>query len=162
MERAIFAGSTDTATLSKLWNTTYSALDDVNKSRYLQDALIGKTLASFRYTCTRCVVATDHVLNGKLVQALPHPKPGALLTDVEHSLGGVFKQVSSYDQIVKEMRDAGEGARGVVDIIRPTGTAHVFNVIHDGNGVVFLDSQVAQFAQLEENLAGIMFNLYRK
>ena len=93
---------------------------------------------------------------------LPHPKPGALLTEVEHSLGGVFKQVSSYDQIVKEMRDAGEGARGVVDIIRPTGTAHVFNVIHDGNGVVFLDSQVAQFAQLEENLAGIMFNLYRK
>jgi hypothetical protein len=48
------------------------------------------------------------------------------------------------------MQTAGEGARGVVMVDRGLGVeGHVFNVIHDGNGIVFLDGQTGTFARLE-------------
>jgi hypothetical protein len=53
-----------------------------------------------------------------------------------------WEDVGSYDKVIEDMDKRGEGSRGVVYISRPNGTAHVFNVIHDRNGVVLMGSQV--------------------
>jgi hypothetical protein len=161
-ERAIFDGSADAKSLRNLWDHNYAALDDVNKARFVQDLRTGPGgINTFRHNCTRCVVTADKALDGEVVQALPHPAPGAPLADVEKALGGTFKQVPSYNNIVKQLREAGPGARGVVFIRRADGSGHVFNVIHDSRGVVFLDTQSGFFANLE-NVPVKMLNLYRK
>jgi hypothetical protein len=48
------------------------------------------------------------------------------------------------------MENLGDGARGVVYGYRAiNNTAHVFNVVHDSHGIVFLDGQAGKFAELE-------------
>ncbi|CAL99932.1 papain fold toxin 1 (glutamine deamidase) of polymorphic toxin system [Saccharopolyspora erythraea NRRL 2338] len=110
--------------------------------------------------CSRCVRAVDLGFTGTPASALPWPEgPGWGLSsntfaDYARSLGAdpaAFRQVSSYDDIIGDMTARGEGARGMVYIGRP-GSAHVFNVVHDQNGVVFLDGQTGGLALLEKNV----------
>ncbi len=59
------------------------------------------------------------------------------------------------------MEARGEGSRGVVYVNRNSGTAHVFNVVHDKNGIVFLDGQSGKVGHLEGDLAGIQYMPYK-
>lgn len=86
------------------------------------------------------------------------PSLAASANDVSHALGGRWEPAKSYDDIVGQMETMGEGARGVVLLDRGPGTiGHVFNVVHDENGVVFLDSQVGRFATLETPYSALFF-----
>jgi hypothetical protein len=61
--------------------------------------------------------------------------------------------VSSYDEIIGDIAARGEGSHGMVYVFRPwDDSAHVFNVVHDEKGVVFLDGQTGRLATLEENV----------
>jgi uncharacterized protein YukE len=161
--QAIHSASATPGELDALWKASYSELDDVNKARFLQDLRVGpKGDQTFTYNCTRCTVTTDRVLDGSVVQAMPVPRPGAPLSDVSASLGGRFTRATGWDDVVRQMEAAGPGSRGAVGIVRPDGSGHVFNVVHDSNGVVFLDSQVGRFGNLEPGLTDILLNVYRR
>ncbi len=66
--------------------------------------------------------------------------------------------VSGYQAIARAMRQAGRGARGIV-IVRGAGERldHAFNVVHDRNGVVFLDGQRGARADLAEPFELLQF-----
>jgi uncharacterized protein YukE len=152
--KAVHAGSADAPTLQALFAKYYKGLLEVNYSNYLTGA------EEFRYNCTRCVIATEHVLAGEPRVAEPIFTKGAPFEDVVKHFGQTLDDVErhfGYDSIVKKMTDLGEGSRGIIYGARSEvrngqmvlGTAHVFNVIHDENGIVFLDSQCGRFATLE-------------
>jgi len=113
--------------------------------------------------CSRCVLATDRgFAEGTPSSALPWPKgPGwgsadADFDDYARSLGAEpadIRAVSSYDEIIGDIAARGEDSHGMVYISRPwNDSAHVFNVVHDEQGVVFLDGQTGRLATLEENV----------
>jgi hypothetical protein len=118
--------------------------------------------------CSNNVITVEHRLNGVEVSTAPlqdprWPEPAAL---GDSSLR--FKDVSSYDEIIKDMHARGEGARGVVYINRPGNpalflqpSAHVFNVVHGPHGVEFLDGQSGTLADLEQNINRIGYMPYR-
>lgn len=61
---------------------------------------------------------------------------------------------------IDDMDKRGVGSRGVVYVSRSDGTAHVFNVIHDRNGVVFLDGQTGRLGILEKNVSEVRYVSY--
>ncbi|WP_412873849.1 toxin glutamine deamidase domain-containing protein [Curtobacterium poinsettiae] len=148
LRRAIHADSADPQVLRSVFEREYGPLKMVNAER------LARGVDGFSMNCTRCVIATEHVLDGKAVSAMPVFTRGASVADVAEHFGKSirdFQPVRSYDSIVARLESAGEGARGVVFGTRagtnPVG--HVFNVVHDRNGVVFLDGQSGTFAKLE-------------
>jgi hypothetical protein len=131
---------------------------DVNTDRY------ERGVPGSDQNCSRCVYAVDNgFANGAPTSALPWPEgPGWGLTDntfddYARMLGAHptdLRAVSSYDDIIKDMTARGEGARGMVYLSRPgpPPSAHVFNVVHDQHGVVFLDGQNGALGILEKNV----------
>ena len=103
--------------------------------------------------CTRCVVAFDRLMDGAPTSAMPSLEPRPV-TDIFSALGipENFAWHSSYGDVANTMSALPEGSRGVVYIARDTGGGHVFNVVHDKNGVVFIDAQTGLFAQLEPDV----------
>jgi hypothetical protein len=145
-ELALHAGSADPAVLKAVFRHEYGALLDVNSSRLAQ-AVPGHSM-----NCTRCVIATDVTLDGAPSSAMPVTTRGdsiKVVTDFFDAKLSDFRPVTSYDEIVQQLATLGEGSRAIVYGGRPSGVGHVFNVIHDKNGVVFLDGQSGQFASLE-------------
>jgi hypothetical protein len=142
-EAALHANSADRSVLKSVFRREYGDLLEVNASRFAQD------VTGFDNNCTRCVVAADATLSGAPSSAMPSgPRPPS---DVATALEGKWRPVLGYDSIVSRMDALGEGARGVVLIDRgPNDVSHVFNVIHDKNGIVFLDAQNGSFAKLEK------------
>ncbi|MEZ3162039.1 glycohydrolase toxin TNT-related protein, partial [Microbacterium sp. BWT-B31] len=123
----------------------YPGMLGINATRFLDNG------AGFDVNCTRCVIAFDQLMDGAPSSAMPVHTNGAPITDITRSLGlsESFKIVPDYASIAQTMGTLPEGSRAIVLIERPTGIGHVFNVIHDRNGVVFLDAQSGQFATLE-------------
>lgn len=128
---------------------------DVNVERY------HNRVPGSDQNCSRCVQAVDLGFTGTPASALPWPEgPGWGLTDNTYadyarSLGANpadFRKVSSYDEIIGDVAGRGEGARGMVYVSRPDLSAHVFNVVHDRHGVVFLDGQTGGLAHLEKGV----------
>src|SRR5690606_19645383 len=146
--RAVHAGSADAQTLDAAFRAEYSALLEVNASRF--DA--GRP--GHNMNCTRCVIAADRMLSGAPSSAMPL-HGGAGLSDITGALGGFAQPVNGYGQIVDIMSTLPEGTRGVVAISRHGRPGHVFTVVHDRNGVVFLDAQTGRFATLESNVKQI-------
>jgi hypothetical protein len=144
--KAIHSGSADPATLAALFKEHYGDLLEVNQANYLTGA------NQYLKNCTRCVIAVEHTLDG-----VGHAAQGSIAAPISYvakHLGetGTMKDWSmqrGYESIVSTLTDLGEGARGVVYGGRADGTAHVFNVVHDSNGIVFLDGQSGSFAELE-------------
>lgn len=61
----------------------------------------------------------------------------------------VLAEVDSYGQIAEAVGAAGPGAHGFVVVAEPGGErGHVFNVVRDDDGVVFLDGQTGDAARL--------------
>lgn len=123
----------------------YPGLLGINSSRF------GDPTGAFDVNCTRCVVALDRLFDGAPSSAMPVHTNGALVTDITSALGlkNSFQIVPDYASIVQQMHALPKGSRGIVLVERHTGIGHVFNVVHDGNGVVFLDAQSGRFATLE-------------
>jgi hypothetical protein len=66
--------------------------------------------------------------------------------------------VSSYRVIAEVVTEAGAGAHGLVFVSeRGTGSDYVFNVVHDGDRVVFLDGLAGREAVLPEDVDSVWF-----
>ncbi|WP_433185236.1 ADP-ribosyltransferase [Actinoallomurus sp. CA-150999] len=138
---AIFDGSADPDELARLYERDYAALAKINTPRY-------RPSSGYDQNCLYCAIGTDEAVATGTRDPAPAP-PVFDATDRERayelqreivSRQGVHP-VSSWDEIVAEMQRAGEGARALVALWRKDGSAHILNVVHDANGVVFLDSQ---------------------
>ncbi|GAB2847483.1 hypothetical protein GCM10027176_58870 [Actinoallomurus bryophytorum] len=66
--------------------------------------------------------------------------------------------VPGYQAIVEAVREAGPGSRGMVLVGKHgTDVDHIFNVVHDGNGIVFLDGQKGVQADLPASFRSLQF-----
>jgi Papain fold toxin 1, glutamine deamidase len=123
----------------------------------------------FQNNCQSCVQAVDKQLAGvaKDAQAVERVQGDAMSSPLwkQHIATGTgttntFKNVASYDDIVKELQSAGDGARGVIHGMRtgPGGVSvagHVFNVVNRNGRVFFLDGQTGTLATLENYTGGL-------
>ncbi|MFI1175630.1 putative T7SS-secreted protein [Streptomyces melanogenes] len=145
-EKAIHADSVPAHLADEFIDDQYPWLRDINntgQSGYLQN-------------CSHNVVAVDKRLDGIEVSAAPrefpdHPPPEAL--GIGDRGPGVYDEVGSYDELIKDLKDRGVGARSIVYIGRPDYSAHVFNAVNTPSGVVFLDGQPGYLARLEPGVS---------
>ncbi|WP_234367427.1 toxin glutamine deamidase domain-containing protein [Streptomyces pluripotens] len=90
--------------------------------------------------CRACAVAVDRLL----AEGAPSSAPGALdagsTKPIEALYGGRKFTASTLSGIVNEIKNAGDGARGIV-MGQKGRRAHVFNVVNIKGDVVFLDGQ---------------------
>jgi hypothetical protein len=143
--KAIHAGSADTGTLRSIFNREYKELFEVNATNY-------RIAPGYSTNCTRCVVAVDQTLSGAFHVAEPVFDISDSVVKVAEHYGATFADFiphTSYNSIVETMLGLGENARGIVYGSRGILPGHVFNVVHDRNGIVFLDGQNGWFADLE-------------
>ncbi|MET9886700.1 toxin glutamine deamidase domain-containing protein [Streptomyces sp. NPDC006430] len=101
-----------------------------------------------RTNCLLTAIATDL----SLAEGVGHQAPPSDASPAEHLAnyqGRPPLPVTSYAQLTDLMHQAGPGARGMV-VIGAAGdpVAHVVNVVHDGDRVVFLDGQTGGLARL--------------
>ncbi|MET0854950.1 MAG: glycohydrolase toxin TNT-related protein [Microterricola sp.] len=140
---ALHADSNTRAVMTSIFKHEYGELNGVNAPNYYRG------VTGFDANCTRCVVAVDATLGGNFERATATTGPVSV-ADLAHEVNGSWAQKGSYDTLVSELSAAGEGARGIVFVDRGPGiVGHVFNAVHDKNGVVFLDGQTSSFARLE-------------
>jgi hypothetical protein len=123
----------------------------------------------FKNNCQSCVQAVDKQLAGVAKDAKAVERvPGDAMSSPywkQHIAAGTgttntFKSVASYDDIVKELQTAGDGARGIIHGMRtgPGGVSvagHVFNVVNRNGRVYFLDGQTGTLATLENYTGGL-------
>ena len=123
----------------------------------------------FKNNCQSCVQAVDKQLSGlaKDAQAVERVPGDAMSSSLwkQHIANGVgtsntFKSAGSYDNIITELHNAGDGARGIIHGMRklPTGqtvAGHVFNVVNRNGRVYFLDGQTGKLAYLENYSGGM-------
>ena len=91
--------------------------------------------------CINCSIATDATLAGRPASALPSKGPVGI-DKLEKIYNSKFKQVNGPNDIIKEMAQAGSGARGIVYVSNgPGSVGHVFNVVNQKGGINFVDGQ---------------------
>ena len=114
-----------------------------------------KGVEGFDAGCTRCVIATDHTIEGAASDAMPVFSDGDSPAAVAEHIGQTindFNHQPGYDSIVQSLTDLGEGARGIVLLDRGPGmVGHVFDVIHDSTGIVFIDPTIGYSATTRES-----------
>jgi hypothetical protein len=126
----------------------------------------------FRNNCQSCVVAVDHQLAGAPTSAIRRllGSPNDVMAtsawrqQMATAVGtnNTFRSVGSYDDIVQQLHNAGDGARGIIHGMRtgPGGMSvpgHVFNVVNRNGRVFFLDGQTGKLARLENYTGGLEF-----
>ncbi|MEE6264923.1 toxin glutamine deamidase domain-containing protein [Streptomyces diastatochromogenes] len=89
--------------------------------------------------CRACVISVEKTLDGTPASALPKIEAGNLKAVEKYFPGKRFTD-RSLSNIVKDIKGAGDGARGIVYGDDPV-MGHVFNVINRDGDVVFLDAQ---------------------
>ncbi|WP_157441297.1 actin cross-linking domain-containing toxin, partial [Actinoplanes awajinensis] len=136
------ATSSHTEAEDQLRDTDYPFLLDVNP---LRDQ--GGELTT---NCYVAAIATDMSLASGGIDRFQ--AGGAVASPSEflaNYAGRPLDTVRDLDQVRDILTAAGPGARGIVTVQRMDGTGHAFNVVHDHNGVVFLDGQAGHFAALD-------------
>ncbi|MCZ4101416.1 toxin glutamine deamidase domain-containing protein [Streptomyces sp. H39-C1] len=139
-QRVVHGGSSDQLTRAGLVERHYPWLPGVNPFR--------DTIEQARTNCLLTAIATDLSLS----EGVGHQAPPSELSPA-HDLANYRDRppvtVTSYAEVVAAMHQAGPGARGMV-VVGTAGdpVAHVFNVVHDENGVVLLDGQTGRLADL--------------
>ncbi|HZB50992.1 MAG TPA: toxin glutamine deamidase domain-containing protein [Mycobacteriales bacterium] len=128
--------------------------------------------AGFRNNCQSCVTAVDNQLAGAPTSAIRRNLGAA--DDIMASpnwrqniatvtgTSNTFQSVGSYDDIVRQLQNAGDGSRGIIHGMRtgPGGMSvpgHVFNVVNRNGRVYFLDGQTGTLARLENYSGGMEF-----
>jgi uncharacterized protein YukE len=128
--------------------------------------------AGFQQNCQSCVVAVDNQLAGSATSAVRR------LVGSKHDIfarpqwrqqiaeavgtSNTFQKAGSYDDIVTQLHNAGDGARGIVHGMRVNAkgrsvAGHVFNVVNRNGRIYFLDGQTGKFARLENFRGGLEF-----
>jgi hypothetical protein len=148
--KAIHNDVADAETRLKFENDQYPWLKDVNGQG-----------PGYDINCSQNVEAVNGRLDGHDSTAAPLASEKWPDKATLGNPNADWEDVGSYDKVIEDMDKRGEGSRGVVYISRPNGTAHVFNVIHDRNGVVFLDGQSGHLGQLEKNVSHVLYMPYK-
>lgn len=89
--------------------------------------------------CRGCVVSVDKTMGGTPASSPGNLPRGSLQSIESHFPGRRFRN-TSFSSLVKNVEDAGDGARGIVFGSDKYG-GHVFNVINRDGDVVFIDGQ---------------------
>ncbi|HST63623.1 MAG TPA: toxin glutamine deamidase domain-containing protein [Mycobacteriales bacterium] len=123
----------------------------------------------FQNNCQSCVTAVDKQLAGltKDTRAIERVTGDAMSSpawkqNIANATGttNTFTSVGSYDDIARELHNAGDGARGIIHGMRtgPGGmpvAGHVFNVVNRNGRIFFLDGQTGKLARLENYTGGL-------
>jgi hypothetical protein len=156
-EPAIHRGSMPPEVERHFLRREYPLLQEVNARNWY------RKVDGFDENCTQCVIATARSFeSGEPVRAKPTDGPRDAKV-VKDELGGRWnwENMGTYNRVVRTMQRAGEGSEGSLYIIRRDGSAHVLNVVHDKNGVVFLDGQNGRLGLLERHPAAVLFLRYK-
>ncbi|WP_327288417.1 putative T7SS-secreted protein [Streptomyces sp. NBC_01198] len=140
--KAFHQGSMTPAEEAQFLHDEYPWLKDVNET--------GKP--GYTDNCSKNVEAVNERLDGMPSKATPLQSPQWPSPTRLGNPSAQWENVKSYDDIINDMNARGDGSRGVVYINRG-GSAHVFNVVKDSNGVVFLDGQSGRLADLEKGVS---------
>jgi len=97
--------------------------------------------------CTNCAVATDAMLAGRQVSALPGRV--ANLFKLEAFYQSSFEPVAGRAEMEVMLQNAGPGSRGIVFGGRNGVPGHVFNAVNQGGVIRFLDGQVGGVASFK-------------
>ncbi len=164
------AGTPDTGTESE-WQGHTRRPDDVFARRYPLVSRVNQNYELGDDFATNCVLAakyTDstlmedwreqHVEPGRRVYYQVPPMERVERTYLRELVGGTPVDVPGYQTIVDAMKAAGPGSRGMVIIGRHgEETGHIVNVVHDEDGVVFIDGQKGEQAVLPEHFESLEF-----
>ncbi len=145
--------------------------DDVIKSRYPWLPKINPQVVKggdFMTNCLLAAIGTDLTLEEARKDPTEDPAllpyfqvPPEARAPYEHlaNMGrGEPVDVPGYQAIVDAVTAAGPGSRGMVLVGVGTGEVdHVFNVVHDGEGIVFLDGQKGTQAVLPGRFRSLQF-----
>lgn len=153
--KAIHHDVTDLETQRKFLDDQYPWLKDVNGNGYWDN------VPGYNQNCSKNVEAIDGRLDGHDSVAEPLHQPAWPSKEKLGNPDAEWQNGTSYDSIIEDMDNRGVGSRGVVYISRADGTAHVFNVIHDANGVVFLDGQTGMLGNLEKDVTEVRYLPYK-
>ncbi|MFD9359445.1 toxin glutamine deamidase domain-containing protein [Streptomyces sp. NPDC060031] len=138
--RVVFDGSAEAGEQARLLARDYPWLGDVNPYR--------DSDAQARTNCLLTAIATDL----SLAEGVGHQAPPSELSpasDLANYRDRPPLTVPTYADLAAMVHAAGPGTRGMV-VVGTGGdaVAHVFNVVHDGENVVFLDGQTGRLADL--------------
>jgi hypothetical protein len=135
----------------ELFDEMFGELREVNIERRQE--------LGWKNNCMACVGATDHALAGHPTCAMPYPESGwpvrcDIIIPQQLSHGVPFREVGTFDEITRELADAGDGARGVVwghKFVEVDGkmketNGHIFNVVNKNGRVYYVDGQSATWA----------------
>ncbi|OIJ67517.1 putative T7SS-secreted protein [Streptomyces mangrovisoli] len=152
-EKAIHYDSVDPKTAQEFLDDQYPWLKDVNN----------RWEDGYTENCAYTTVSVNHRLDGIEVSAARREGPGQLPLE---PLGvkdpaTAWHKVDSYDDIIRDLKARGEGARSAVFVGR-TGSGHFFNAVNTEHGVVFLDGQSGTLGTLEKDAKEIMHVPYGK
>ncbi|MEV0408531.1 hypothetical protein [Actinoallomurus sp. NPDC050550] len=137
------------ADLATFTSRQYPVLDQLNPTRGTPNY-------------NQAVLAVDRMISGDTAVRIPPTSIrgfyGAFRLKGQHQ--GQWVPVSSYDDIISRI-DSEPGSRGVVYIGGPDNSAHLINVIHSNDGVVFIDGQAGALAALRPDADKIGLLFYR-
>jgi Papain fold toxin 1, glutamine deamidase len=169
--RPRLVGSDDEPVPARAWAGHRRLPRDVVRSSYPWLSKINPLYSQSGDFATNCVLAaigTDLTLREAMLEPDEDPalRPYYQVPPSEHAprehirnLGkGEPIAVPGYAAITDAMIHAGRGARGIVIAgVEGEPIGHVFNVVHDENGVVFLDGQRGRQAILPERFQSLEF-----
>ncbi|UQA95616.1 pre-toxin TG domain-containing protein [Streptomyces halobius] len=119
-----------------------TALGDSYKTPITEDLRKIVNPGNGKTNCRACVLGVERTLDGTPASALPKLRGGNYKVLEKYFPGKKFVK-RSLSNIVKDVKKAGDGARGIVYGGNPD-LAHVFNVINRDGDVIFLDAQVGR------------------
>ncbi|MET7394104.1 toxin glutamine deamidase domain-containing protein, partial [Dactylosporangium sp. NPDC005572] len=143
-----------------LVRTAQQGIDPIVERDYSFLSLVNPYRNLLEDAATNCVIAaiaTDVALaEGAVVMAPPTTMEPA--RHLENYRGRPPVRVPDLRTIVSAMAQAPLNSRGMVVVNLPDRPyAHVFNAVHDGNGVVFLDGQAGDLAEVPTGEVELFF-----
>ncbi|MFF8969733.1 putative T7SS-secreted protein [Streptomyces sp. NPDC014995] len=152
-ERAIHADSVNPKAAQDFVDDQFPWLKDINN----------RWEDGYTQNCAYTTISTARRMEGIEVSAAPRPGPGHLPLEPFKLVDDTrpWQKVDSYDDLIRDLQNRGEGAKSAVFIGRGN-SGHFFNAVNTEHGVVFLDGQSGKLAQLEKNVVEIQHVPYEK
>ena len=104
--------------------------------------------------CVECVNATAKRLTGENPNAIAR-MADRYFNDMDLLPGmpfGFLKGVSTPEQAILTMKEAGHGSVGVVVVSQPSGIGSSINIVNSNGEIYFIDSQIGKIVELNPNL----------
>ena len=152
-EKAVHADSVDPKVAQEFLDDQYPWLKDINN----------RWEDGYTQNCAYTTVSTARRLEDIEVSAARREGPGHLPLEPFKLVDETrpWQKVDSYDDLIRDLQARGDGSRSAVFIGREN-SGHFFNAVNTEHGVVFLDGQTGNLANLEKNVVDIQHVPYEK